>query len=172
MTNQQEDYQLVPPGNHRRNAAERAIRTFKNHLIAGLSTADPNFPLNLWDRLLDQAYITLNLLRGSRMNPKLSAYAQIEGEFDVDGRGMSIWDTFSRTPGKVQNGDTGDRACDHYNRFAEDIALMKDLGVSAYRFSIAWPRLFPNGDQVREQRGFDFYDRLIQYINSSFLTWH
>jgi hypothetical protein len=84
MTNQQEDYQLVPPGIHRRNAAERAIRTFKNHLIAGLSTADPNFPLNLWDRLLDQAYITLNLLRGSRMNPKLSAYAQIEGEFDYN----------------------------------------------------------------------------------------
>ena len=93
-----------------------------------------------------------------------SSSYQIEGAFDVDGRGMSIWDTFSRTPGKVQNGDTGDRACDHYNRFAEDIALMKDLGVSAYRFSIAWPRLFPNGDQVREQRGFDFYNRLINAL--------
>ena len=81
MKEQQEGYQLVPPGSHRRNSAERAIRTYKNHFIAGLSSADPNFPLNLWDRLVEQSYITLNLLRGSRMNPKLSAYSQIEGEF-------------------------------------------------------------------------------------------
>ena len=84
MHEQEEDFQLVPPGNHRRNSAERAIRTFKNHFIAGLASTDPNFPLNLWDRLIEQAYITLNLLRGSRMNPKLSAYAQIEGEFDYN----------------------------------------------------------------------------------------
>ena len=84
MIEQEEDYQLVPPGNHRRNAAERAIRTFKNHFIAGLASADPNFPLQLWDRFIQQSYITLNLLRGSRMNPKLSAYAQIEGEFDYN----------------------------------------------------------------------------------------
>ena len=84
MTEEQEDYQLVPPGTHRRNSAERAIRTFKNHFIAGLASTDPNFPLNLWDRLIEQSYITLNLLRNSRMNPKLSAYAQIEGEFDYN----------------------------------------------------------------------------------------
>ncbi len=84
MISEQEDYQLVPPGLHRRNSAERAIRTYKNHFIAGLSSTDPNFPLNLWDRLVEQSYITLNLLRGSRMNPKLSAYAQIEGEFDYN----------------------------------------------------------------------------------------
>ena len=84
MIEQEEDYQLVPPGNHRRNAAERAIRTFKNHFIAGLASADPNFPLQLWDRFIQQSYITLNLLRGSRMNPKLSAYAQNEGEFDYN----------------------------------------------------------------------------------------
>ena len=93
-----------------------------------------------------------------------TASYQIEGAFDVDGRGASIWDTFSKTPGKVVNGDTGDQACDHYNRFDEDIALMKDLGVSAYRFSIAWSRLFPNGDSVREERGFDFYNRLINAL--------
>ena len=90
-----------------------------------------------------------------------TASYQIEGAAQTDGRGVSIWDTFSRTPGKVKNGDTGDVACDHYNRYPEDIALIKDLGIQSYRFSIAWPRLFPNGDGVREERGFDFYNRLI-----------
>ena len=80
----QVDYQIVPPGVHRRNAAERAIRTFKNHLIAGLCSTHPDFPMKLWDRLIPQAEITLNLLRGSRMNPKLSAYAQIHGPFDYN----------------------------------------------------------------------------------------
>jgi len=81
------DYQLVPPHVHCRNAAERAIRTFKNHFIAGLCTTDKNFPMHLWDRLLPQAEITLNLLRGSRINPRLSAWAQLYGPFD-----------FNRTP--------------------------------------------------------------------------
>jgi beta-glucosidase len=93
-----------------------------------------------------------------------TASYQIEGAAHVDGRGVSIWDTFSRTEGKVKNGDTGDVACDHYNRFPEDIALMQELGVKAYRFSIAWPRLFPHGDGVREERGFDFYNRLINAL--------
>ena len=93
-----------------------------------------------------------------------TASYQIEGAFDTDGRGASIWDTFSKTPGKVVNGDTGDIACDHYNRFEEDIAIMKQLGVSAYRFSIAWPRLFPQGDATREERGFAFYNRLINAL--------
>jgi hypothetical protein len=82
MTEQGIDYQLVPPHVHRRNAAERAIRTFKNHFIAGLCSVDRDFPIHLWDRLLPQALLTLNLLRGSRINPKLSAYAQIHGTFD------------------------------------------------------------------------------------------
>jgi hypothetical protein len=87
MTQERVDFQLVPPGLHRRNAAERAIRTFQNHFIAGLCSVDPNFPLHLWDRLVPQAEITLNLLRGSRINPKLSAWAQVHGQFD-----------FNRTP--------------------------------------------------------------------------
>ena len=69
-----------------------------------------------------------------------TASYQIEGAFDEDGRGPSIWDTFSRTPGKVLDGDTGDVAADHYHRVAEDVAIMQDLGLQAYRFSIAWPR--------------------------------
>ena len=93
-----------------------------------------------------------------------TASYQIEGAASVDGRGVSIWDTFSKTEGKVKNGDTGDMACDHYNRFPEDIALMQELGVKAYRFSIAWPRLFPQGDGVREERGIDFYNRLINAL--------
>ena len=76
------EYQLVPPHIHRRNASERAIRTFKNHFIAGLASTDPNFPLSNWCRLLPQAELTHNLLRASRLNPKLSAYAQLEGTFD------------------------------------------------------------------------------------------
>ena len=76
------EYQLVPPHIHRRNASERAIRTFKNHFIAGLASTDPNFPLSNWCRILPQAELTLTLLRASRLNPKLSAYAQLEGTFD------------------------------------------------------------------------------------------
>jgi hypothetical protein len=78
------DFQLTPAGMHRRNAAERAIRTFKNHFIAILCSTDPEFPLRLWDRLLPQALTTLNLLRGPRINPKLSAYAQLNGAFDFN----------------------------------------------------------------------------------------
>jgi hypothetical protein len=78
------DFQLAPPHVHRRNAAERAIRTFKNHFIAGLCSTDKNFPLHLWDRLLPQAIMTLNLLRGSRINPNLSSWAQLHGSFDYN----------------------------------------------------------------------------------------
>jgi hypothetical protein len=82
MTSKKIDFQLVPPHIHRRNAAERAIRTFKNHFIAGLCSTDKDFPLHLWDGLLPQALISLNLLRGSRINPRLSAYAQLHDAFD------------------------------------------------------------------------------------------
>src|SRR5512142_1928498 len=87
-----------------------------------------------------------------------TASYQIEGAAHEDGRGESIWDRFSHTPGCVQNGDTGDIACDHYHRFREDVAIMKDLGLHAYRFSIAWPRLFPTGAGPLNQKGLDFYN--------------
>lgn len=70
---------------------------------------------------------------------------QIEGAVDTDGRKPSIWDTFSHTPGKTHNGDTGDTACDFYHRYKDDIAMMKSLGVKMFRFSISWTRIFPNG---------------------------
>jgi len=84
MTSEAIYYQLVPPGIHRRNAAECVICTFKNHFIAGLCTTDPNVPLHLWDKLLPQALITLNLLHTSRSNPRLSAWAQVHGQFDYN----------------------------------------------------------------------------------------
>ena len=89
-----------------------------------------------------------------------SAY-QIEGAVDEDGRGRSIWDTFSHTAGKIDGGGTGDVACDHYHRWNDDLDLLASLGLTAYRFSLAWPRLFPNGAGAREPRGFAHYDRLI-----------
>lgn len=86
---------------------------------------------------------------------------QIEGATKADGRGPSIWDTFCQQKDRIANGDTGDIACDHYHRFAEDIALMRDIGVKAYRFSVAWPRLLPTGRGHFNEPGAAFYDRLI-----------
>ena len=91
-----------------------------------------------------------------------TAAYQIEGAADADGRGESIWDRFCRTPGKVANGDTGDRACDHYHRWPEDLDLMASLGVGAYRFSIAWPRIQPDGRGGANSKGIDFYRRLVE----------
>jgi beta-glucosidase len=90
-----------------------------------------------------------------------TAAYQIEGAWDEDGKGPSIWDTFSHTPGRVANGDTGDLACDHYHRWREDIALMRELGLTAYRFSVSWPRVLPDGDGVVNGPGLDVYDRLV-----------
>jgi hypothetical protein len=84
MTAHQVDFQLAPPHLQRRNAAERAICTFKNHFIAGLCSTNPDFPLHLWDRLIPHALLSLNLLRGSRINPTLSAHAQLHGAFDYN----------------------------------------------------------------------------------------
>jgi beta-glucosidase len=90
-----------------------------------------------------------------------TASYQIEGAFDEDGRGPSIWDTFSKTPGKIWNGDTGDVADDHYHRLESDLDLMKDLGLESYRFSIAWPRIQPTGTGPANEKGVEFYDRLV-----------
>lgn len=93
-----------------------------------------------------------------------SAY-QIEGAAKEDGRGESIWDTFSHTPGRVRGGDTGDVALDHYHRYVEDLDLMKELGLRTYRFSIAWPRIQPEGTGSPNQRGLDFYRRLLNGLH-------
>jgi len=94
-----------------------------------------------------------------------SAY-QVEGAAREDGRGRSIWDTFSHTPGKVHAGDTGDVACDSYHRYEEDLDLLSELGVGAYRFSVAWPRVQPTGRGPVNQRGLDYYRALIAGLRS------
>jgi beta-glucosidase len=96
-----------------------------------------------------------------------TASYQIEGATEEDGRGVSIWDTFSHTPGKTRNGDTGDIAVDSYHRYPEDIALMRDLGLKAYRFSIGWPRIFPQGTGVPNQKGIDHYRRFVEALRGA-----
>jgi beta-glucosidase len=98
-----------------------------------------------------------------RWGAATAAY-QIEGAVDEDGRGPSIWDTFCRVPGAVDGADTGDVACDHYHRMPDDVALMRDLGIDAYRFSVAWPRVQPGGRGPVNPAGIDFYDRLVDEL--------
>src|SRR3984885_8625201 len=93
-----------------------------------------------------------------------TASYQVEGAVNEDGRGPSIWDTFSHTSGKTHNGDTGDVADDHYHRYKEDVALMKALGLKTYRFSVAWPRVFPQGTGTPNPKGLDFYNRLVDEL--------
>ena len=89
---------------------------------------------------------------------------QVEGAVTADGKGPSIWDSFSHTPGRIAHGDTGDIACDHYHRWAEDVDLMADHGLDAYRFSISWPRIQPSGRGAPNQAGIDFYARLVDRL--------
>jgi beta-glucosidase len=93
-----------------------------------------------------------------------TAAYQIEGAVSEDGRGPSIWDTFTHTPGKIRNDDNGDVANDHYHRYRDDVSSMKALGATAYRFSISWPRIFPQGTGAPNPKGLDFYDRLLDNL--------
>lgn len=93
-----------------------------------------------------------------------TASYQIEGAWNEDGKGESIWDRFAHTPGRVLNGETGDVACDHYHRWREDVQLMKELGLKAYRFSIGWPRVLPTGRGRVNEPGLDFYNRLVDEL--------
>lgn len=100
-----------------------------------------------------------------------TAAYQVEGAHDADGRGPSIWDTFSRTPGKVFEGHTGDTACDHYHRFREDVALMKDLNLQVYRFSVSWSRVMPDGVRVNPA-GLRFYSELVdELLAAGIIPW-
>lgn len=92
---------------------------------------------------------------------------QCEGAWDEDGKGPSIWDDFTHAPGHIKNGDTGDRACDSYHRWKEDVALMKQHNIQAYRFSVSWPRIIPDGDGAVNEQGFRFYDNLVDELIAS-----
>ncbi len=99
-----------------------------------------------------------------------TAAYQIEGAWNEDGKGLSIWDEFSHTPGKIKNGDAGDMACDHYHRFREDVALMKEMGLKAYRFSVCWPRILPEGTGRVNEAGVRFYSDLIDALLDAGIT--
>ena len=99
-----------------------------------------------------------------------TAAYQVEGATREDGRGLSIWDQFAATPGNTYQGETGDVAVDHYHRMEQDVALMADLGLTAYRFSVAWPRIQPSGSGAVNQAGLDFYDRLVDQLLAHNIT--
>src|SRR5262245_57481329 len=92
---------------------------------------------------------------------------QIEGAWNEDGKGPSIWDTYTHVPGNIENNDNGDVANDHYHRYKEDVALMKSIGANSYRFSIAWPRLFRTGTSKPNPKGIDFYNRLVDELKAA-----
>jgi len=99
-----------------------------------------------------------------------TAAYQIEGAWNIDGKGPSVWDAFSHTKGKIKNGETGDTACGHYYRFREDVALMRTLRLDAYRFSISWPRILPDGRGAVNQKGLDFYKMLLDALLEAHIT--
>jgi len=101
-----------------------------------------------------------------------TASYQVEGAANEDGRKPSVWDTFSHAPGHTANGDTGDVACDHYHRYEDDVKLMAELGVKHYRFSIAWPRIVPDGRGAVNEKGVDFYRRLVDCLLQHGITPH
>src|SRR4051812_49360144 len=93
-----------------------------------------------------------------------TASYQVEGAATEDGKGPSVWDVFCKRKGAIFEGDTGDVACDHYHRYKEDVALLKALGVRSYRFSVSWPRVLPNGVGAVNEKGVDFYKRLLDEL--------
>jgi beta-glucosidase len=134
-------------------AATATIASTASTALTPLSHAEP----------LVQATTTREFPKGFLWGSATASY-QVEGAAREDGRGPSIWDTFSHTPGKVVENATGDVADDHYHRYKEDVQLMKALGVKSYRFSIAWPRVFPQGAGSPNPKGLDFYNRLVDEL--------
>ncbi|MFZ5774472.1 MAG: GH1 family beta-glucosidase [Thermodesulfobacteriota bacterium] len=113
----------------------------------------------------------LKLPKGFLWGASTAAF-QVEGAANEDGRGQSIWDTHCKLTGRVANNDTGDVACDHYHRYKEDIGLMKEIGLQVYRFSVSWPRVLPRGRGAVNEKGLDFYDRLIdQLLKAGIEPW-
>lgn len=111
----------------------------------------------------------IKLPRGFYLGTASAAY-QIEGATTQDGRGPSIWDQYVKAPGAIENGDTGDTACDHYNRWREDVEIMRRLGLNAYRFSIGWSRVLPQGRGMANRKGLDFYSRLVDALLEAKIT--
>jgi beta-glucosidase len=154
------------PGNHlpRRDflkLAGTAAIALPGATVAGCTPTD-----TAAGRSAEQSSAARRFPAGFFWGTATSAY-QIEGAWNEDGKGESIWDRFAHTPGNIQNNDTGDVANDHYHRYKEDVALMKDIGATAYRFSIAWPRIFPQGTGTPNSKGVDFYKRLTDELRAN-----
>lgn len=140
---------------------EFSRRTFAK--LAGITALNPTVATAQEPREPQGPLSSGRFPRGFVWGTATSAY-QVEGAVSEDGRGRSIWDTFSHTRGTIADGSNADRANDHYHRYREDVGLIRDLGVKAYRFSIAWPRVFPEGTGTPNPRGLDFYDRLLDEL--------
>src|SRR5471032_2035088 len=126
----------------------------------------PAMPATRWTRSSPTAAVSgfpQGFPEGFRWGTATSAY-QVEGAVHEDGRGASIWDNFCATPGRIRDGSSGETSVDHFHRFMEDVALMKAMGAKTYRFSIAWPRVFPDGTGAANPKGLDFYDRLVDAL--------
>ena len=128
--------------------------------FAAGAAATKIFPANLFAQNSIQ---NIPLPKGFWWGTATASY-QIEGAWKEDGKGESIWDRFTHTPGKIKNGDTGDVACDHYHRYKEDVKILRDLGLNSYRFSLSWPRIQPTGAGKANNKGLDFYKRLIDAL--------
>ena len=120
------------------------------------ATEQPAVPGAISESVIKEARFPQKFLWGAA-----TASYQVEGAWNEDGKGESIWDRFAHTPGKIDNHETGDVAADHYHLYKEDVGLMKELGAKAYRFSISWPRIFPDGAGASNPKGIDFYSRLV-----------
>jgi beta-glucosidase len=172
---------------------KHAVRYFPNHILGALVTGGLQMATQITRRDLGTTAGSLAL--GLAASPTATAQAQvpqtnfvqpsaprfpdgfywgvatasyqIEGAWNEDAKGPSIWDTYAHTPGKIKNGDTGDVAIDHYHRYKEDVQVMKEIGANAYRFSISWPRIFPEGTGQINQKGLDFYNRLVDELKAA-----
>jgi len=144
-----------------------ALQFSRRHFakLAGLATLGTSLPAAAVEKgkQAEERFAPAPFPKGFVWGTATSSY-QIEGAVSDDGRGPSIWDTFSHTAGKIADHSNGDRANEHYYRYKEDVQLIKALGVKAYRFSIAWPRVFPEGTGAPNPKGLDFYNRLIDEL--------
>jgi beta-glucosidase len=151
----------------RRDFAKGAALASLGALAAGCSRREPEVAQTQPDQnAAPQSSTDRQFPQGFYWGTATSSY-QIEGAWNEDGKGPSIWDTYAHTPGKIRNNDNGDVANDHYHRYKEDVALMKDIGAKSYRFSIAWPRIFPQGTGTPNSKGLDFYNRLVDELKSA-----
>ena len=151
----------------RRNFAKAAVGASLGTIAGGCSRAEPDAThADAQPNPASQPSTVREFPKGFFWGVATASY-QIEGAWNEDGKGRSIWDTFAHTPGRIKNGDTGDVAIDHYHRYKEDVKILKDLGANAYRFSIAWPRIFPDGIGQLNQKGLDFYNRLVDELRAA-----